>query len=408
MKKFNDGAIFLVLLLMIVSIYDFAGIPIDRNILPITTLLNGNLAPNFAPLSQVVCTYHSFDVKLWNNVAGNDVNQVPLGTTPSAVATYTNLFRQNDNPTVAYGRTIEWWFVPTTTGNYVFRIFSNNASKLFFAIDNNPAHFQLIASVPTTGTAFGSQSTYPSQASQAFALTAGTQYYLYAVHKYSGTGSDNLGVTYFLNGTGFTFPTNTVCNLNITATPTFTKTPTKTPTSLPTSTPTFTESPTFTDTPLPTDTSTPIPTDTLLPTATETATLIPTPTETFTPIPTDTATSLPTITDTPSETPTLVPIDTPVSTFTSTVIPSTDTPQPTNTQTLGTSVATAIATNTPIPTSVPSTSTPVLLPTDTSVSLTSTDTPIPTDTPSINTPTFDELVQTAVSATLQALGCPTP
>lgn len=353
MKQFNNAAIFLVLLLMIVSIYDFANFPIDRNILPLTTLLNGNVAHLFlvTPLSNGWSFTGAAKLSSGNVYFGGGCNCTGGTATREYQVTASSLINFSYTiGLIGYGGTsrvrIQVFESSTnailydsnkTIGTYTFSIMS--------PIDG-------IIKIVFTDTSFGNMASQDTQI-----------------------------LSFSIVDTATPSPTNT---------PTFTDTPSETPTLLPT----------FTDTP------------------SETSTLLPTPTET--------STSSPTATETPSETPTLTPTDTLLPTLTSTdtllptltstIVPSTDTPQPTNTQTLGTSVATAIVTDTPVPPT--STDTPVLLPTitdtftpiptDTSVPITSTDTTTPTSTQNINTPTFDELVQAAVVATLQALGCATP
>lgn len=350
MKQFNNAAIFLVLLLMIVSIYDFANIPIDRNILPLTTLLNGNVAHLFlvTPLSNGWNFTGAAKLSSGNVYFGGGCNCTGGTATREYQVTANSLINFSYTiGLIGYGGTsrvrIQVFESSTnailydsnkTIGTYTFSIMS--------PIDG-------IIKIVFTDTSFGNMASQDTQI-----------------------------LSFSIVDTATPSPTNT---------PTFTDTPSETPTLLPT----------FTDTP------------------SETPTLFPTSTETFTSTPTETSTSSPTATETPSETPTLTPTDTLLPTFTSTSLP-TDTPQPTNTQTLGTSVATVIVTDTPVPPT--NTNTPILLPTitntftpiptNTSILPTITDTPTPTSTQSINTPTFDELVQAAVIATLQALGCATP
>ncbi len=126
----------------------------------------------------------------------------------------------------------------------------------------------------------------------------------------------------------------TICNKQVTLTPTATGTVTATPTGTLTATPTATATNAPTDTPTATATGGPTDTPTATPTGTLTAT--PTPTDTATP----TATSTGTLTATPTPTDTVAPTETPTPT-----VPATSTPTATST-----TAPTQTPTNTATPT----------------------------------------------------------
>lgn len=126
---------------------------------------------------------------------------------------YVNSFEAGTNFAENYVNRILGEFVPPTTGDYVFFIASDDDSDLFLSTDDTAANKKLIAqeagwSGVRSYSAVGGGSTAGDKRSDTFAstqwpdagtihLTAGSHYYIEAVH-HEGGGGDNLAVTYKL------------------------------------------------------------------------------------------------------------------------------------------------------------------------------------------------------------------
>jgi hypothetical protein len=122
-----------------------------------------------------------------------------------------------------YARRMSGWFIPPTTGNYVFFLCSDDDSDLFLSTDATAAKKTLIASESGwsasrswTNSAGGSivsqkrsdqwtNGTGTAPFASGIALTAGTPYYIEADH-HQGGGGDNLAVLAQIAGTAD--PTN--------------------------------------------------------------------------------------------------------------------------------------------------------------------------------------------------------
>jgi len=113
-----------------------------------------------------------------------------------------------------YVQRLSTWFVPPTTGRYVFYLSSDDDSDLFLSTDENEANKRLIAQQPSwNGTrAWQSGNNVSQRNSDTFVapdgsmpgqggipLTAGQRYYLEVV-QHEGTGGDNVAVYYTLYG----------------------------------------------------------------------------------------------------------------------------------------------------------------------------------------------------------------
>lgn len=105
------------------------------------------------------------------------------------------------------------WFVPPTTGNYVFFTSSDDGSNIYLSTDETPANKKLIAqeggwsnqyqwTTPGSGDATTKRSDqfageWPS--GNTITLTAGKKYYMEALLK-EGSGGDGVDVTYIMAG----------------------------------------------------------------------------------------------------------------------------------------------------------------------------------------------------------------
>ncbi|MES2591109.1 MAG: PQQ-dependent sugar dehydrogenase [Bacteroidota bacterium] len=127
----------------------------------------------------------------WANVTGNSVSSVPVNTTPTSSSSLT-IFEGPSQAGDSYGSRIRGYICPPATGSYTFWIASDNNSELWLSTTDQPANKIKIASV-TGYTASRQWTKYPSQKSAAISLTAGTKYYIEAIHL-EGTQGDNLAV----------------------------------------------------------------------------------------------------------------------------------------------------------------------------------------------------------------------
>ncbi|QHT70947.1 PKD domain-containing protein [Rhodocytophaga rosea] len=129
--------------------------------------------------------------EVWNNVAGNSVNLIPLTTTPALVAQLSS-FETPTNIGSNYGQRLRGYICPPQSGSYIFWIASDDKSELWLSSNSDPANKVKIASV-TYFTAVREWEKYTTQKSMAISLQAGKRYYIEALHK-EGTGTDNLAV----------------------------------------------------------------------------------------------------------------------------------------------------------------------------------------------------------------------
>jgi hypothetical protein len=132
--------------------------------------------------------------------------------TAGAPASVTALssFESPTNVAENYAQRVSGFFVPATTGDYVFFLAADDDTDLFLSTDNTPANKKLIAqeagwSGVRSYNTVGGGSTVEDKRSDQFAasewtptpnqitLTANQQYYIEAVH-HEGGGGDNLAV----------------------------------------------------------------------------------------------------------------------------------------------------------------------------------------------------------------------
>jgi len=142
--------------------------------------------------------------------------QVEAGTAGLPNSTdYLNSFATTDFAE-NYVQRLSCYFVPPTTGDYVFFVCSDDDSDLFLSTNEDPANKRLIAqesgwSGARAWNSVGGGSTVSQKRSDQFSpdggvttpyasgihLEAGKRYYIEAVH-HEGTGGDNLAATYKL------------------------------------------------------------------------------------------------------------------------------------------------------------------------------------------------------------------
>jgi hypothetical protein len=114
-----------------------------------------------------------------------------------------------------YGNQLIAWFIPATSGNYVFFTNSDDPSNLYLSTDESPANKKLIAqesgwSDARQWVAVGGESTLEDKRSDMFAATewpggntisleAGKRYYMESIHT-EGTGGDSVAATFIKAG----------------------------------------------------------------------------------------------------------------------------------------------------------------------------------------------------------------
>jgi len=139
----------------------------------------------------------------------------PAFTTPPTLVTYLTSFETPSGQGNNYAERVSALFTAPQSTNYVFFICSDDDSDLFLSTDSTPAQKRLIAQETAWSnnrqwlTSSGG-SDLTAKRSDTFAgttwptgntinLTAGTQYYLEAVH-HQGSGGDNLAATFKFAG----------------------------------------------------------------------------------------------------------------------------------------------------------------------------------------------------------------
>lgn len=113
-----------------------------------------------------------------------------------------------------YGNTLEWWFVPPATDNYVFFTCSDDPSNLYISTDDDPANKVMVAqetgwsnprqwqavgggtSLVTEKNSFDNpNSEWPIGFPWIINLDQGDKYYMFSIHT-EGGGGDNVGATF--------------------------------------------------------------------------------------------------------------------------------------------------------------------------------------------------------------------
>ncbi len=143
------------------------------------------------PPSQVCSGTGGILHELWNNVGGNDVNQIPLTSTPD-MSVQINRLETSPDTHDNFGERLRGYICPPLTGNYTFLVSGDDAVELWLSTSDNPGGKRLIAGVPGH-TAFHEWNKYPSQRSAPVSLQAGTRYYIEVLHK-EGWGQDHVSV----------------------------------------------------------------------------------------------------------------------------------------------------------------------------------------------------------------------
>jgi hypothetical protein len=132
--------------------------------------------------------------EVWPGIPGQYVSSIPL-TTPPTVRSELYKFESPTGEVGAgdnYGARIRGYICPPASGKYYFWIASDDRSELWLSTDSNPANKVKIA-VVNGYTGAREWTKYFSQRSALISLTAGTKYYIEALHK-EATLADHMAV----------------------------------------------------------------------------------------------------------------------------------------------------------------------------------------------------------------------
>jgi hypothetical protein len=156
----------------------------------------------------------------WNSTIGfAEFDTTLRDTTPTSSEIVTQFHGPINIKNDFFGQ-VTGWFVPATTGSYVFYVASDDQGALYLSTDATPANKKLIASEPTWGGAYSwtgagnnrdpntdglflnRSDTFPATewpAGNTITLTAGQRYYMEVLYR-EGGGGDNGGATFKLAG----------------------------------------------------------------------------------------------------------------------------------------------------------------------------------------------------------------
>ncbi|MCX6977304.1 MAG: PKD domain-containing protein [Verrucomicrobia bacterium] len=138
----------------------------------------------------------SITLEHWDGITGSSVANLTSNpaypNSPSYSYNLTSLFEAGTNTGSNYGQRARGYFRPPLTGNYTFYIASDDQSELWLSSTDSPTTKTKIASI-TGYTSVREWTKYSSQKSAPILLSAGSRYYIEALHK-ENSGSDHLSV----------------------------------------------------------------------------------------------------------------------------------------------------------------------------------------------------------------------
>ncbi|MEM7513776.1 MAG: PA14 domain-containing protein [Bacteroidota bacterium] len=134
--------------------------------------------------------------EIWRNLDGQyDVGTIPVNTTPDETRTLTS-FTITPDLEDYYGTRVRGYICAPVSGNYVFKIASDDNGELWLSSDDRASNKTKIAFVK--GWTFpGEYDKYPEQISASIYLEAGKKYYIEALMKETAA-EDNLSVAWEL------------------------------------------------------------------------------------------------------------------------------------------------------------------------------------------------------------------
>ncbi|MEJ7738110.1 MAG: PA14 domain-containing protein [Chitinophagaceae bacterium] len=130
----------------------------------------------------------------WNDIGGNDVQNIPLNNPPGSTDLLTRLEIAGLGNN--YGARIRGYICPPATGNFIFMISGDDALELWLSTDDQPVNKRKIASL-LSYTNFHEWNKFASQQSAPVNLKAGQRYYIEVLHKQGG-GGDHVSVAWQL------------------------------------------------------------------------------------------------------------------------------------------------------------------------------------------------------------------
>jgi hypothetical protein len=133
--------------------------------------------------------------EVWGNAPGATVADIPIGEREPNQLIELNSFETPSYYGNDYGSRIRGYICPPRTGAYIFYIASDDASELWLSTNDNPANKRKIAYLLTAVQPRVWITSRVGQQSQQITLTAGTKYYIEALHKEAG-GNDHVSVAW--------------------------------------------------------------------------------------------------------------------------------------------------------------------------------------------------------------------
>ncbi|WP_177204725.1 right-handed parallel beta-helix repeat-containing protein [Hymenobacter arizonensis] len=185
--------------------------------------------PTTTPTSTGCTGTGSLQYEVWNNVSGSTVSSIPTGSAPSSTSAI-NSFEAPAQTLYNYGARTRGYVCAPVSGAYTFWVVGDDAAELFLSTDADPAKKVRIASCAGWTSGNRDFTRMASQQSATIQLTAGTRYYVEALHKQSW-GPGYLAVAWRLpNGTRQEpIPGASLVPFGAIPTPTPTPTPTPVP-----------------------------------------------------------------------------------------------------------------------------------------------------------------------------------
>ncbi len=131
----------------------------------------------------------------WDNVAGNDIANIPVQTIPTSTSQVT-LLEGPLNTGTNYGARYRGYIYPPADGNYIFWIAADDSGEIWLSTSDDPSKKVRIANTDSW-TDSRQWTKYSSQKSSPISLLANHKYYIEILHK-QGQGGGNLAVQWIL------------------------------------------------------------------------------------------------------------------------------------------------------------------------------------------------------------------
>ena len=137
--------------------------------------------------------------EVWPNLTGSavaDLTNSAAFQQPAALVEEKVVFETPANWGLDYGQRLQGYIHPPTNGTYTFWIAGSDTAQLWLSTNDNPAHKQLVATVPGP-TGVRQWNMYPAQRSVLINLEGGKTYYVEVLHK-AGSGANHVSVAWQL------------------------------------------------------------------------------------------------------------------------------------------------------------------------------------------------------------------